>query len=371
MVPCHSGVYHLKVSPGLKGPLCFALLWVAGCAGQTPDGAPPHHDGAMGLNKLYGKATADPTEKTRAGEKAWGYDISKWQGTVNYALFSSAAEFVVVKASGGAPKAGQTASQYRDSKFLTNRAGAVATGMVVGFYHFAYPESNSAVAEANCFADNVGPLKPGQFAVLDYESPWTGDPVPWCLTWLQTVQARLGVRPLIYMNLSMARAHTWTPVISGGYPLWLARWDYDRNAAAPTNPWPSTLMRQYSDNETVSGIVGPVDGDVLYGGVSALNPYRHWVPDVTVSARVVPGSPRTVEVTLTNANPVPASGVKLDQIRLMESYTPTWTLGALGPSASVSRVFSLGKSGPAKMVSLTATCWFDGQSKPVSLVLAL
>ncbi len=230
--------------------------------------------GYMGHNTAFGKASGATAPSSR-GVKIFGYDISQFQGTVNFSQFSGAASFVVIRASRGAPDPGQTSSQYADSKLSQNRAGAEQNGMEAGFYHYAYPEYNSATAEADCFADNVGSLKTGQFVVLDYESSWTGDRVAWCKTWLDRVQARLGVKPLIYLNLSTARASDWAPVINGAYGLWMARWDYNANADAPTTAWAVTAMRQYSNNERAAGISGAVDGDVFYGSLDQLKAYGY------------------------------------------------------------------------------------------------
>lgn len=246
----------------------LASLWTSGSAQglQRPD------DGFMGHNPQFGKVTGPPSPGSR-GVKIFGYDVSQYQGNIDFAAFSAAASFVVIRASRGAPDPGQTSAQYADSKFAVNRTGAERYGMEAGFYHYAYPEYNSAIAEADCFADNVGSLKPGQFVVLDYESSWGGDRVGWCKTWLDRVQARLGVKPLIYLNLSTARGSNWSPVIDGGYGLWMARWDYDPNAAAPTTGWPVTAMRQYSNDARAAGITGAVDGDVFYGSLDALKAY--------------------------------------------------------------------------------------------------
>lgn len=226
-----------------------------------------NQDGAMGRNPAYGRATGASPGPTR-GPKIWGVDISKWQGNINFPALASAVSFVVMRSDYGTT---------RDQKYLQNRAGLEAQGTEIGFYHYAYPQYHSATESANYFADNVGPLKPGQFAVLDFEENWSGDKVAWCKTWLDTVQARLGVKPLIYINRSTAGAYDWSPVINGDYGLWLAYWDYDKDASAPSTPWPFVAMRQYSDRETVPGVTGNVDGDVFYGTLDMLKLYGHQI----------------------------------------------------------------------------------------------
>lgn len=221
-------------------------------------------DGAMGRNPFYGRPEGIAVPGSTRGPKIWGIDISKWQGNVNFNLVQPAVSFIVMRSDYGTT---------RDEKFLVYRPAAEALGIPLGFYHYAYPQYHSATEEADYFATNVAPLKPGQFVVLDFEETWSGDKVAWCKAWLDRVQSRLGIKPLIYINLSTARSLDWSPVINGNYGLWLARWDYDKNAAAPSTPWPFVAMRQYSDREVVPGISGGVDGDVFYGTVDDLKKY--------------------------------------------------------------------------------------------------
>lgn len=233
----------------------------------------PGNGGYMGHDPNFGRVRDNLQPGQTRSTKIWGCDISKWQGNVDFGQLSGAVSFVVIRASLGAPDAGETSSQYADPKLAQYRASAEQNGMEIGFYHYAYPEYNSATAEANCFADNVGHLNAGQFVVLDYESKWGGDVVGWCKTWLDTVANRLGVKPLIYINFSTVNAHDWSSVINGNYGLWMARWDYDKYADAPACQWPFTAMRQYSDKEHLDGISTNVDGDVFYGDLSTLKRY--------------------------------------------------------------------------------------------------
>ena len=282
----------------------IAVLLGATAGGQTtkyPVLAPSGH--RPGFARAVGRAVASPS-----GAKIFGYDVSADQGNINWSVFSGATSFAVVKASYGCPNPGESASQYADSKFAQNRAGAEQNGVEVGFYHFAYPVYNpnitgtysSAVAEANCFCDNVGSLQPGEFVALDMEeNGYTGDYVAWSKTWLDQVQSRLGVKPLLYIELSWAQKYNWSPVINAGYGLWMARWDYDKNAGAPATGWAVCAMRQYSDKE--SGIPGDpgnsqgyTDGDVFYGSLDQLKKYGYQNPGTpsSVSWTIAPQASR-------------------------------------------------------------------------------
>ncbi len=248
----------------------------------------------MGHNPSYGRAEQFFSGPSPMTAKIYGVDLSKWNGTVNYTSLSSAASFAVIRASYGATGL--------DNLYTQNRSGAEQRGMEIGFYHYAYPQLNAATTEANHFADVVGHLEQGQFAVLDFEESYSGDVVGWCKTWLDTVQARFGVKPLLYINLSANNSYNWAGVVNSDYGLWLARWDYDANAAAPATDWPFVAMRQYSDRETVSGVSGPVDADVFYGSLDQLRQYGYKAlvsGQVTLqnySSGAVAGTPVTVEL---------------------------------------------------------------------------
>ena len=256
------------------GPLVVVGLAsiLAGCGGggaseSATSVRQADEGGAMGRTRYGAIHDALVPETTTRSSQTYGYDVSSYQGTVNYAQLKTVASFVVIRATYGKTSV--------DTNFSTNRANAEAQGMEVGFYHYSYPQLNSATDEANHFADTVGTLKSGEFIALDFEESYSGDVVGWCKTWLDTVYSRTGVRPLLYVNLSTANGYTWSPVINANYGLWLARYDYDKTAAAPTTQWSFTAMRQYSDQETASGISGNVDGDTFYGTLATLKKYGH------------------------------------------------------------------------------------------------
>lgn len=228
--------------------------------------------GVMG-HRRYGEAPRGIGGPYTNGTKIWGFDVSHWQGVIDFNALRSNTDFLVIRASFGCPDPGQHYWDYADSKLSANRSGAESNGIECGFYHYSYPQINGPIDEANCFCDNIGSLQVGQFVALDYEEPWNGDAGAWCRAWLDQVQARLGVKPFLYVNLSTANSHDWSQVINAGYPIWLARWDYDRNADPPATPWPYVALRQYSNQEHVSGISGNVDGDVFYGDLNGLRAF--------------------------------------------------------------------------------------------------
>ena len=202
-----------------------------------------------------------------------GIDCSRHQGVVDFNALKNAVDFVVIRSSYG--------DGYTDSQFARNRDEARRFGISCGYYHYSYPQYNSPEAEANWFCRVVGTLQEGEFLCLDFEEQYAA-PVNWSLRFLDRVSSLLGgYKPLIYMSLSFNNSYDWKPVVDKGYGLWLARWDYDPNASAPTTDWPFTAMRQWSNHETFSGVSGVVDANVFYGDINALLSYGYHAPVVT------------------------------------------------------------------------------------------
>jgi lysozyme len=190
-----------------------------------------------------------------------GCDVSHWQGSPDFsAVRASGREFVVLKATEG--------TDVADAQLAANRSRAHAAGLVVGLYHYA--RAGDPGAEADWFARTAGELSDGEFVCLDWEVP--GDPVGWCGSWLAAVEQRLGVRSFVYLNRSLRDGHDWTPVIHGGHPLWLARYDGSTHPVG-SGRWPALAMKQYSRSGRLPGVAGAVDLDVFYGTTDQLRAY--------------------------------------------------------------------------------------------------
>lgn len=187
-----------------------------------------------------------------------GIDISNWQGDANLGAVSNTQDFVIIKASEGVG--------YKDPRFEEYRAELRKLNILRGFYHFARTDlNNSPENEADWFLSAVGELQEGELLVLDFEVP-APDPVGWCKSFLDHLSERLGgYKPLVYLNNFTVNSYDWGSVAKKGYGLWLAKWDYDPDGAFNVPHWDVVAMRQFSNNESVAGISGRVDGNVFYG----------------------------------------------------------------------------------------------------------
>ena len=116
----------------------------------------------------------------------YGTDQSNWQPNQ-----ITDGDFIICKATEGTNYVDQTC----DIKYQMNKAA----GKLLGVYHFARPEWNSAEAEAEFFVNNIKGYIGEAILVLDWESPNKWD-VNWAKRWLDKVYNLTGVKPLIYMS---------------------------------------------------------------------------------------------------------------------------------------------------------------------------
>lgn len=183
----------------------------------------------------------------------YGYDISKWQSV---GTGDSAQNFLIVKATEGAA--------YVDSSCDKHYQRAKAQGKLLGFYHFARPDLNGAIAEADFFVKNTRNYFGEAIPVLDWEkNTWN---VAWAERFLNRVYELTGVRPLIYMSASVITANNWASV-ARNYGLWIAGYPNKYNVKNPPTPgtkdmpykigpWAFWCIWQYSSS------AGTLDRDI-------------------------------------------------------------------------------------------------------------
>ena len=187
-----------------------------------------------------------------------GIDISHWQGTIDWAQVAAAGKsFAIAKATEGIG--------YRDDTYTRNQAQAMANGLKFGAYHFARPE-NDPVREADWFVDNANYQRGMIIPTLDLERTGGRGPTGltnWTKAWVQRVEERLGVKPMIYMSPSFWRTNlndtTW--FADNGYDvLWIAHWGV-QTPLPPAANWGGKgwTFWQYTSSGSVPGIVGRVD----------------------------------------------------------------------------------------------------------------
>lgn len=200
-----------------------------------------------------------------------GIDISKWQGAPEWwRLPRAGVQFVIARATITLLN-GKT---VEDPQYPRNRRRANALGIPFTAYHYARPRwsLNSAVRQADRFVDAARLLPKNLVPVLDLEeSGGLGSKrlIRWVRAWLTEVEARIGVKPMIYVSPSF-----WTDRMADtrwfanhGYRLWIAHWTSQPKPRVPAGNWAGRgwTLWQLCDCGEVAGIDGPVDVNLHNG----------------------------------------------------------------------------------------------------------
>lgn len=191
-----------------------------------------------------------------------GIDVSHHQGKINWEKVRDARSkkakisFCFIKATEGI--------SIKDQDFNDNWTGIKKVGIKAGAYHFFIPWADAkkqAIEFASIVNLNSGDLRP----VLDFEIE--GGKRNWpkmvenVKIWLNYVEQKYGVKPIIYTNKSMYRKY-----IKGNfddYPLWIA--DYNSLKLDGYDDAEKLLLWQHSQSGRISGIRGSVDFNVFLG----------------------------------------------------------------------------------------------------------
>jgi GH25 family lysozyme M1 (1,4-beta-N-acetylmuramidase) len=198
-----------------------------------------------------------------------GIDVSHHNGKINWPTVRRAGfEFAIIKCT--------ESLMFKDAMFETNKGGARSAGVLPGYYHFA--RGNDPVKEAQHFLKNVGDIRLGELVALDYEIYTLSDPAAWCRIWLDTVEKKLGFKPLLYTYHALLIKYDWRKVSSGDFGLWGARYGmntgYKVTSIEPnTGSWKFWAIWQFSSRGKVPGIIGNVDLNYFKMDITTLKKY--------------------------------------------------------------------------------------------------
>lgn len=221
-------------------------------------------------------------------------DVSSWQTGIN--VTNTGAEIVVAKATEGLTYVNPDCDRIVQD--------ALTAGQGVGVYHFAHTE-NDAKQEAQHFINNTrGYINKGIVPILDWEpnAPWNTN---WALTWLRTVEAAWGTKPIIYTYQYVENSYDWTNVVRENYGLWIASYTLDDTPIYGFNPpaaqptlyhWPFAVAWQYTANGHINGWNGRLDLSVVYGDLNTWHAYagnKQTTPKPTPQPTPQPSAPDT------------------------------------------------------------------------------
>ena len=188
-----------------------------------------------------------------------GIDVSRWQGTINWAAVrQSGIEFAILKCGGS------DAGFYRDKTFEENYRGAKANGVMVGVYYFVGEGCTSYEAGAADAKRCLEIIQGKQFEYpiyIDFEAPSGRDKVgntEACIGFCETVE-RAGYFAGIYSSDISGFKDRLTAQRLTQFSWWVARY-----GSKPNRPNDPMHMWQKSSTGKVAGISGNVDLDESY-----------------------------------------------------------------------------------------------------------
>lgn len=216
-----------------------------------------------GLWALWGLRPSSPPDADDV-RFTLGIDVSHHQGSIDWrAVEQSGVRFAWIKATEG--------GTFVDPRFRENWAGAEASGLLRGAYHY-FTFCRSGRVQADRFKATLGEADPDALPPaidLEFAGNCSDFPSRSALSdeltvFIEAVADHFGKRPILY---STPRSY-WAYVAGSGFEL--LSWRRD-TVGAPR--WP--LRRpfdvwQYADDGVVPGIDGPVDLNLFAGSVEQL-----------------------------------------------------------------------------------------------------
>jgi lysozyme len=205
---------------------------------------------------------------TIPAEPAIGVDVSHWQGDMDWQqCYAAGARFAYIKSTEG--------TTHVDDRFHINWEGVQDVAMYASPYHY-YLCALDPSRQAHHFADNY-PTNASLRPVLDIEDP---DNIPLdisnrILTWLITVEERLGVRPIIYTSPGWWNSNVGAVPWASKYDLWVADWRGNQKPQVP-NGFQSWHFWQYTNSGVGSdwgASSGRIDLNAFHGTVMELHDY--------------------------------------------------------------------------------------------------
>ncbi len=203
--------------------------------------------------------------------RSLGIDVSNNNGTITWSsVANSGIDFAWAKATEG--------FTFNDSFLSSNMSNGTSAGVMMGAYHFARWDNNSAADEASHFLAQAGSyIRAGYMVpVLDAEqAPAAGQTrtiiSTWINDWCNAIKSSTGISPLVYTYQSFASSW-FNSTVSSNWQLWMANYNgQNAQTGSPGSitPWTTGDWQfwQYdvTGSGSVPGVSGSVDRDVANG----------------------------------------------------------------------------------------------------------
>lgn len=195
----------------------------------------------------------------RGGRQLEGYDISHYQGNIDWAAFSSDPQcgFVYIKAT--------EANSIVDNTYERNINEARRHGVKVGTYHF-FRANNSARDQFAIFKSVFDPHKQDLLPMVDVETMPKGmakSKFDDCLLeFIQLIEHEYGVKPIIYTGKNFYNKYFFGTRFTTSYKFWIAAYADEQPVLNNNDDY---LIWQYSAKGKAHGVKGYIDRNKFVG----------------------------------------------------------------------------------------------------------
>lgn len=188
-----------------------------------------------------------------------GIDVANWQGNINWRGVADAQQkFAFVKATEGL--------DYTNPQYSHDITQARATGLTVGSYHYARPNTDP-IAQAKHYAQAYNAHPQSLPPVLDIEQTDGVDTAglqAWTRTFLRELQSQTGRKPMVYTYRYFWEQDMGNTTEFAHYPLWFAAYQSQVPTELPGG-WQQMAFWQRTGEGSVTGIDTPVDMNLFNG----------------------------------------------------------------------------------------------------------
>lgn len=205
-----------------------------------------------------------------------GIDISHWQKSLDLTKIDF--DFVIIKATQGKKRTDECFKKFADTALMMNKK--------IGLYHY-FSNDGTPEEQAEHFINTIKDYIGIAVLVLDWEAYnnenyfFKGQEI--AVRFLNYVYFKTGVKPIIYMSVSVTRDYKWDKVINGSYGLWIAQYkDKKEINGFVENPWrdkkgigdfPFFAIHQYTSKGLLKGYPFYLDLDKAYMTKNAWEAY--------------------------------------------------------------------------------------------------
>ncbi len=245
--------------------------------GALDDEQDPQAGGAAGTEASGAEVTVSAINKDETGSITMGIDVSKYQGTIDWAkVKESGVEFAMVRVGYRAKSTGEI---FEDPTARYNMQEAQAAGIKLGAYFFSCAITEEEARQEAAFTkDIIAKYKityPVAYNCEDFGSPDSRQygmdaaaRTRLACAFLDEIGAA-GYTPMFYAAKGeLEGSAMWdTQTLAGKYKIWVAQY--------PDQPYPQTgassytgthAMWQYTSQGTVAGISKKTDVNIAYFG---------------------------------------------------------------------------------------------------------